>query len=70
MSGVDANGENECKTEWKTLIARQKLSAHRDHEYIIDNSDGFKYNRVKIIIYPDGGVSRLRVYGFVDKSNC
>ena len=50
------------------MIDRKKLSAHNDHEYIIDNIGDFKYNRVKIVIYPDGGVSRLRVYGFVDKS--
>ena len=53
------------KTVWKTLIPVQKLSAHRNHVFLIDNQQTL-YTHVRLNIFPDGGVSRLRVIGFME----
>ena len=47
---------------WKTLVDRVKLSAHKEHEFGV-LSGNERVSLVKITIFPDGGVSRLRVFG-------
>ena len=49
------------KVEWKTLLSEQKLSAHNEHKYKL--SDSICASHVRLKIYPDGGVSRLRLLG-------
>lgn len=49
------------KVEWETLIAGEKLSAHSEHKYNIDRQICASHVRLKI--FPDGGVSRLRLVG-------
>jgi allantoicase len=48
--------------EWKVLVSRVKLSAHKEHEFGV-LSGNERVSLVKITIFPDGGVSRLRVFG-------
>jgi allantoicase len=50
---------------WKEILPRQKLSAHRRHLYAKELSAPDPISHVRLNIYPDGGVSRLRVYGSV-----
>ena len=49
--------------KWKTIIAKTKLKP--DSSYKIKMLKKFykKYNYIKLNIYPDGGISRFRVYG-------
>ncbi len=48
---------------WRPLLARTKLQAHTRHFYSkeLDNRGPFTHLRLRI--FPDGGVSRLRVHG-------
>jgi allantoicase len=50
---------------WQPIIAQTKLYAHREHLFIADiipdNSQSFTH--VRLNIYPDGGISRMRVFG-------
>lgn len=48
---------------WTTLIASTSLDGDRHHYYRIDSEQAFNYLRLNI--YPDGGIARLRVYGRV-----
>lgn len=49
-------------TDWKELLPKYKLYAHNEHEFSrLTNQEPITH--VKLKIYPDGGVSRLRVYG-------
>jgi len=53
---------------WQPLIARTKLLAHTEHYFqneILDNTHPFTH--VRLNIYPDGGISRLRVWGFPEE---
>lgn len=47
---------------WKELVPKSKLEAHKEHTFKLDEpSDVVDY--IRLNIYPDGGVSRIRVYG-------
>jgi allantoicase len=50
---------------WKPVLARTKLQAHTRHMFdeVMDNG---KATHVRFNIFPDGGVSRLRVFGTIE----
>jgi allantoicase len=51
---------------WKPIIPQTPLKADNIHEIHIDKTfKEKKYTHVRLNIFPDGGVSRLRVYGFI-----
>ena len=55
-------------TEWTTVIDRQKLTADSEHFYkdeVLVKDQLFTH--VRLNIFPDGGVSRLRVFGYPKK---
>lgn len=63
--GVDIGDDNiKGSEEWPTLLNQQKLSADAVHEFL-DNqlSDHGPVTHVRLNIFPDGGVSRLRLFG-------
>ncbi len=45
-----------------SILSSQKLEADKIHTYLDLNQCG-PVNYVKLNIYPDGGVSRLRIFG-------
>jgi allantoicase len=50
--------------EWSTIVAETKLSANKRHFYsgkAIESTGPFSH--VRLNIFPDGGVSRLRIHG-------
>jgi len=50
---------------WKTVLPRTKLQAHTRHWFDQEVLDAGIVSHVRFNIFPDGGVSRLRVYGNV-----
>jgi len=51
---------------WKTILSRQKLQPHKSHYF--SGSDEIQgqqetINLIRFVIAPDGGVSRLRIWG-------
>lgn len=49
--------------DWRTLLPETKLEADRHHEFANELQPVGPVTHVRMSIYPDGGVSRLRVYG-------
>lgn len=47
--------------EWKTLLPEQKLSADAEHEFTDVAPEVVSH--VRLTIFPDGGISRLRLFG-------
>ena len=47
--------------EWKTIL--DSVSLEQDSHHLHDINDGGVYSHIRLNIYPDGGVARLRVYG-------
>ena len=54
--------------EWFMLLPRQKLQAHTPHRYSSELTQHDSITHVRLRIFPDGGVSRLRVFGWPSAS--
>ena len=52
------------KTIWKTILKKKRLGPNKNHNFKIKNHSSFNY--IKLNIFPDGGVARLRLNGKVD----
>lgn len=48
---------------WKSVLPRTKLQAHTRHHFAEEILDTGIVSHLRFNIFPDGGVSRLRVYG-------
>jgi len=48
---------------WRSVLARTKLQAHTRHYFDQELTDAGVVSHLRLNIFPDGGVSRLRVYG-------
>jgi len=51
--------------KWGLLLNKVKLYAHKKHNFQNDLMKNKKINYIKINIFPDGGISRIRVFGKV-----
>ncbi len=49
--------------QWQSLLPDTKLEMDRQHEFGSELEDIGAVSHVRMAIYPDGGVSRLRLYG-------
>jgi allantoicase len=56
--------------EWTTVVPQTPLNSDQEHLFIgqIEASPEASFTHVRMNIYPDGGISRLRVFGFPDWS--
>ncbi len=60
--GTTITLENVENLPWTEILSKQKLQAHHEHYYDnIENKNTFTH--VRLNIYPDGGVSRMRLFG-------
>ena len=50
-------------TKWKVILNKAKLKANKKHIFKSIRMNKNKVNFLKINIYPDGGISRIRVFG-------
>ena len=51
------------KLQWTTLITKKKTKANSHHIFSVSSNKVFSH--IKLNIFPDGGVARLRVYGSI-----
>ena len=50
---------------WKTLLPESKLAMDQQHFFEGELQPVGPVNHVRMSIYPDGGISRLRLFGQV-----
>jgi allantoicase len=64
---LDASIESltDLSTSWKSVLPRTKLQAHTRHLFQDEIVNAGKVSHVRFNIFPDGGVSRLRIYGSI-----
>jgi allantoicase len=55
------NGDPNADTEWVPVVPPTTLRGDRHHYLDVDSARAFSHVRVNL--YPDGGLARLRVYG-------
>ena len=49
--------------KWKFLLGKVKLHAHKKHNFNNNLMKKNKINYIRINIFPDGGISRIRAFG-------
>ncbi|MCA1634785.1 MAG: bifunctional allantoicase/OHCU decarboxylase, partial [Acidobacteria bacterium] len=68
LEGFDAGGEEfdnaaVASLPWRELLPRTRLQAHTRHFYEEELKESGVMTHLRFNIYPDGGISRLRIYG-------
>ena len=66
LEGGVLNGDDLDSIDWRELLPMAKLQAHTKHMFVNDLVDLGAITHVRFNIYPDGGVSRLRLYGRIE----
>ena len=67
LDGIDAPGarlDELVAARWTGILPQTKLQAHRRHVFAAPGSPG-AVSHVRLNIFPDGGISRLRVHGML-----
>ncbi|MBU3715214.1 MAG: allantoicase [Ferruginibacter sp.] len=65
IEACNSNNEEDVisgKVKWENILSEKKLSADNIHEFMCESADR-TYTHVRLNIYPDGGISRLRLIG-------
>ena len=57
----------DLNTNWTEILPQQKLQAHCEHFYEKEIKNNGPFTHVRFSIFPDGGVSRLRLFGTVSE---
>ena len=67
LEGCYSKSNNIKSFKWKNLISKKKTKANSHH--IFNSSSKSIFTHIKLNIFPDGGVARLRLYGNISKKN-
>lgn len=59
----NSENDNVENADWKTLLPQQKLQADFIHEFGNEINKGQTITHVRLNMFPDGGISRLRILG-------
>lgn len=64
IDGIDHNEGDltESKNEWVQIVEKCRTSADKEHIYEVNTE--VPISHVKLTIFPDGGVKRVRVWGY------
>jgi allantoicase len=66
IEGCNARNDEEVMDNhqtWETILPEQKLQADHEHSFSNEIVSGKTYSYVRLNIFPDGGISRLRLFG-------
>ena len=61
LEGCFSKTKPNKKTKWTQSLGKKKLGPSRNHSFKSKNKSVFNY--IKLNIFPDGGVARIRLYG-------
>jgi len=51
------------ENEWTLVLPQVQLGPHREHYFQLENAGKGAFTHVRLTIFPDGGVKRVRVFG-------
>ncbi|MCH8106222.1 MAG: allantoicase, partial [Proteobacteria bacterium] len=63
LDACHSEGDPDAETTWVNLVPSVSLNGNSHHYFEI--SEGQSFTHVRLNIYPDGGIARLRIYGQV-----
>ena len=67
IEACNSKSNNFKNFKWKSLVNKKKVKANSQH--IFKTSSKSVFTHIKLNIFPDGGVARLRLYGSISKKN-
>ena len=67
LEGCNSKSNNFRNLKWKTIINKKKTKANSHHLFRTSSKSIFTH--IKLNIFPDGGVARLRLYGNISEKN-
>ncbi|KAJ4308471.1 Allantoicase [Neodidymelliopsis sp. IMI 364377] len=50
-------------TGWETILSKQECGPSQRHGWLLDQITEKAYTHVRLLMYPDGGIARFRLYG-------
>ena len=65
LEGCNSNSKNFKNFKWKNIINKKKTKANSHHIFNVSSKSVFTH--IKLNIFPDGGIARLRLYGSISK---
>lgn len=63
LEGCVSDNDNVENASWETILPQAKLEAHKEHYFESQLKNHGPYTHVRLSIFPDGGVSRMRLFG-------
>lgn len=63
ISIEEENNLSSDKIKWTTILPQSKLQADNEHYFEKEISSKEYFTHVRLTIFPDGGISRIRVWG-------
>jgi allantoicase len=72
LEGININEGKESvlansELKWSTIMPQSKLKADHEHHYKSEIENKGPFTHVRLSIFPDGGISRIRLFGRVSK---
>lgn len=72
IEGCNLSGQSEpdmgsADIEWTTILPQSKLQADHEHYFQKEITGKGVFTHIRLSIFPDGGVSRLRMWGTIKK---
>jgi len=67
LEGAYSNSNKINQLKWQVLLPKKRTEANSHHFFSINNKKIFTH--IKLNIFPDGGVARLRLYGSIAKTH-
>jgi len=65
LEGTSSAADDLSNAQWATIIERTKLQADHDHHFEQEVRCAEPVTHVRLSIFPDGGVSRMRLWGTI-----
>ncbi|KAH6643734.1 galactose-binding domain-like protein [Boeremia exigua] len=67
VEGAFADSDEEVKDEgyggWTTILEKQDCGPSQRHGWLLPSLTDAAYTHVRLLMYPDGGIARFRLYG-------
>lgn len=55
--------KSEGYTGWETILSKRECGPSQRHGWLLDSMTDKAYTHVRLLMYPDGGIARFRLYG-------
>ena len=67
VDGCFSKNKPNKNTKWFKVFSKKKLGPNKNHNFASKNRSIFNY--IRLNIFPDGGVARIRLYGKINMEN-